>query len=62
MDRRLQLKPNTEYYIKARFKPDEVKKKYKANWSEWSKSINWTNKAEEGKMNFFHSYIKCFSS
>lgn len=45
---RSKLKPNTEYHIKARFKP--AKEIYKATWSEWSETINWTN---EGKITCF---------
>ncbi|MED6242262.1 hypothetical protein ATANTOWER_002259 [Ataeniobius toweri] len=40
------LKPNTEYCIKARFKP--LGNTYRGStWSEWSKSTCWTNAQKE---------------
>ncbi|XP_024866810.2 interleukin-21 receptor-like [Kryptolebias marmoratus] len=46
IDRRSQLKPNTEYCFKVRFKPDKSTH-YVSTWSEWSESTYWTNEAED---------------
>ncbi|XP_038137127.1 interleukin-21 receptor-like [Cyprinodon tularosa] len=46
-DSESQLKPNTEYCIKARFKASSRLLGLESSWSEWSKSICWKNEDKE---------------